>query len=241
MGVMSTPVRIDLLPMGARIEVPRGTSLQDALFPQGVEFPCGGHGRCRGCKVKVVQGNAPISAEQARLLSPAELAAGWRLACLLTAENDMTLEIAQWEAAILADDTPLSATPREGLGVAVDLGTTTLAAQLVDLATSHVLAIVTALNPQARHGADIMTRVQHALTEQGRIQLLTLIRVQIGTMIAELMQKAGQSATRLKEIVIVGNTVMHHLFCGCPIVPLSAYPFETHEGGLKTFSPSTLD
>lgn len=226
--------------MGTCVEVTRGTSLKEALFAQGVEFPCGGHGRCRGCKVKVVHGQAPISTEQADLLSPDEIAAGWRLACQLVADQDMTLEIAQWEAAILADDTPLTAMPREGLGIAVDLGTTTLAAQLVDLATSHVLAIATALNPQACHGADIMTRVQHALAEQGRLQLLTLIRKQIGSMIADLLQKAGQPADKLKEVVIVGNTVMHHLFCDCSIAPLSAYPFETQEGGLKTYTPASL-
>ena len=74
----------------------------------------------------------------------------------------MKIELAQWEAAILTDDSVFAFTPQEGLGVAVDLGTTTIVAQLLDLQTGHVLAVRTALNAQARHGADIMSRVEFA-------------------------------------------------------------------------------
>jgi ferredoxin len=50
------------------------------LFAQGVDFPCGGRGRCKGCRVKVLSGTLALTVEDERLLSQAELADGWRLA-----------------------------------------------------------------------------------------------------------------------------------------------------------------
>ena len=84
------------------------------------------------------------------------------------------------EAAILVDDREFEFAPREGLGVAVDLGTTTLVAQLLDLASARVLGVRTALNSQARYGADIMSRVGFAVAEGGQGRLEGSIRKQIG-------------------------------------------------------------
>jgi uncharacterized 2Fe-2S/4Fe-4S cluster protein (DUF4445 family) len=238
---MSEFVQIELQPLGERFELERGTPLQDVLFARGVEFPCGGRARCKGCRVRVVQGSLPITPEQEQLLSRDELAAGWRLACCSKADDNLTLELGQWEAAILADNSIFEFTPREGLGVAVDLGTTTLVAQLLDLRNAHVLAVRTALNAQARHGADIMSRVGFALAQSGRHLLTTLIRRQIGRLIEELTAGAKASEARIDSVTIVGNTVMHHLFCGIDVSPLSHYPFEPERAGLQVFRACDLE
>ena len=95
---MSKPskVRLRLQPMGAEFEVARGAALQDILFAHGVQFPCGGRARCKGCRVRVIEGDLPLSPEQEKLLSPEDCAAGWRLACCGRAEGNLTLELAQW-------------------------------------------------------------------------------------------------------------------------------------------------
>lgn len=237
---MSDLVRIDLLPLGKALDVGRGTPLQDVLFAQGVEFPCGGRGRCKGCRVKVLAGEVAVSAEDHALLAADELAAGWRLSCRARAETDLTLELAQWEAAILADNTAFAFTPQEGLGVAVDLGTTTLVAQLLDRRTGHVLAVRTALNAQGRHGADIMSRVEFAAHRGGQTTLVELIRKQIGQLIEELLSTAAGRKHELREVVIVGNTVMHHLFCDVSVEPLSRHPFESADDGLQVFAAGEL-
>jgi uncharacterized 2Fe-2S/4Fe-4S cluster protein (DUF4445 family) len=235
---MKDRVRVELRPLGKIVEAQIGTSMREVLFPLGVEFPCGGKGRCRGCKVKVLQGDLPATAEQTQMLSKEEIAAGWRLACKCVADADLTLELAQWEASILADDTLFDFQPRDGFGVAVDLGTTTLAAQLLDMRTGAVLAVNTALNSQARHGADIMSRIQHAIAHDGLNPLTGLIREQIGTMIREMLNTVN--GVELRDVAIVGNTVMHHLFCGIDPKPLSHYPFEPVQDGLQLFSPAEL-
>ncbi len=233
-------VTITLQPINAQVKVPRGARLRDLLFEQGVEFPCGGHGRCRGCKVRVLSGSASVNPAQQEHLSDTELAEGWRLACQLQAEDNLTIELRQWDATILANDSVFEFVPQEGLGVAVDIGTTTLVAQLLDLQTGHVLGVRTALNPQARHGGDVMSRVQYAVAESGQHELQTLIRHQVGKLVRQLLRAADQEPPRLRRVAIVGNTVMHHLFCGVPIEPLSHYPFEPEDDGLHTFAPADL-
>ncbi len=234
------PVRIRLMPLGASFEVERGTPLQDVLFSYGVEFPCGGRGKCRRCRVRVVEGALEATEAEKTLLSAAELAAGWRLACHARAEAPVTLDIAQWDAAILADDSEFEFTPGEGLGIAVDLGTTTLVAQLLDLRTGHVLAVRTALNPQAAHGADVMSRVQFALDAEGRGRLGSLVRARIGALARELVETANAPGGAVRDVTVVGNTVMHHLFCGIDVEPLSHVPFEPVRDGLEMFRASEL-
>ncbi len=236
---MSNLVTLKLLPAGRRLEVPLGTPLRDVLFEHGVEFPCGGRGRCKGCRIRVLEGALPIHDEERERLSQRELTEGWRLACLGSAEANMTLELAQWEAAILTDESRFEFTPGIGCGVAIDLGTTTIVAQLVNLATGDVLAVATGLNAQARHGADIMSRVEFAVSQRGQKALESDVRTQLKEMLGELM--AGQEMAReLAKVVIVGNTVMHHLFCGIDVEPLSQYPFEPLTPGLQRFSCKEL-
>ena len=126
---MAETVRITLHPLGRTFEAPAGASLQDLLFACGVEFPCGGLGRCKGCSVRLLAGNALATPEDRRVFTTAEIDAGWRLACHLRPREDIALEIAQWETAVLGDETRFAFRPREGLGIAVDLGTTTVVAQ----------------------------------------------------------------------------------------------------------------
>jgi uncharacterized 2Fe-2S/4Fe-4S cluster protein (DUF4445 family) len=218
--------------------VPRGTSLQDVLFERGVEFPCGGRGICAGCRVRVLRGEVPATELHRRVLTPTEIEGGWRLACLSQATTDLMIEVGQWETRILADHGALVFRPREGLGIAVDLGTTTVVLQLVDLASGDVLAVRSALNAQARHGADVMSRIEAALGGPGGA-LTAVVREQVGALADELVAEAHITAP-IRRIAVVGNTAMHHLFCGVDAAPLAAYPFQPTDDGTKLFPASSL-
>lgn len=233
-------IAITLQPLGCTLTVEHGTPLLDVLFAQGVEFPCGGRGRCKGCRVKVLAGELPVTADDSRLLSARELGEGWRLACQAIGERDLSLDLAQWEATILADNSRFDFTPRDGLGVAIDLGTTTLVAQLLDLRTGHVLAVRTGLNAQARHGADIMSRIDYSVHRGGQRVLEQSIREQIGGLVSELLGAASATTDELRDMVLVGNTAMHQLFCGLDITPLSAHPFEPKTNEVQLFTAKEL-
>jgi uncharacterized 2Fe-2S/4Fe-4S cluster protein (DUF4445 family) len=222
-------VSIRLVPLGKTLEVPRGTPLRNVLFEVGVEYPCGGRGECRGCRVRLISGDLPATERQTHQLKPAEVDAGWRLSCQCRADADLTLELGRWNADVLVDQSSFEFKPREGHGIAIDLGTTTVVAQLLDLGSSDVLAVRSALNSQARHGADVMSRIGYAVEPGGLETLSGLIRSQIGKMIAGLIEDATDSSGKIPEVVevaIVGNTAMAHLFAGIDAAPLSAYPFD---------------
>jgi uncharacterized 2Fe-2S/4Fe-4S cluster protein (DUF4445 family) len=189
----------------------------------------------------VIEGQLPVTVAEERMLSRDEILAGWRLSCQCRAEADLTLELAQWEASILADETQFAFVSREGLGVAVDLGTTTIVAQLLDMQSGDVLAVRTALNPQARFGADIMSRISFATEGAGHEKLGAAVRAQVGKMISELLDGANRGGEAPRDIAIVGNTVMHHLFSGLDVEPLSRYPFESPNTGSCEFEASDLD
>jgi uncharacterized 2Fe-2S/4Fe-4S cluster protein (DUF4445 family) len=216
-----------------RLEPVAGKSLPDLLFELGVEFPCGGTAACGGCKIRVLDGVIPVTPDMLAVLSPSEIDAGWRLGCMAQADAPVTLVIAQWEPAILSDETELHFEPAEGLAAVVDLGTTTLVVQLVDRATGIVLGVESALNPQTRLGSDLMSRVQYDLHNPG--ELTRIIRTQIGFMLAKLA-----SGSTLQEVLLVGNTVMHHLFGGLSVEPLSAVPFRSPTLGPLDFDPLEL-
>jgi uncharacterized 2Fe-2S/4Fe-4S cluster protein (DUF4445 family) len=232
---MNDPIRIELRTLGRSIEVERGTSLRDVLYAYGVEFPCGGQGRCKRCRVQLVEGSLPISGAESAILSDREREEGWRLACRCRVEAPVTLQVEQFRAPILVDHTPFAFQPRPGHGVAVDLGTTTLVAQLLDLETGRVLAVQTALNPQGAFGSDIMSRTQFALKEEGRKQLTVLVRDAVEELARRAVASAGLRSTPLETVVLVGNTAMHHLFCGLDVTPLAAVPFASDRIGLQEF------
>lgn len=232
-------VRVKLEPLGRSLDVPAGTPLQDVLAAFGVEFPCGGQGRCGGCRVRLRRGFLAVSRVEKNFLAPGEIAAGWRLACCATVSDNITLEVGQWETAVLADHARFAFTPREGLGIAVDLGTTTVVAQLIDLQTGQVLGVRSALNPQGRFGSDVMSRIQAAL-EGNQDVLVAAARGVVGDLVAGLVEGLEDPTREVAEVVSVGNTVMHHFFCDLDVRPLAAAPFDTPNLGERRFAAADL-
>lgn len=228
-------VRIRLEPLSVEFEVPRGGSLVAGLAAHGVEFPCGGMGECGGCQVRVLSGVLPVTEADATILTPEEIAQGWRLACQAHAEESLVLECGQWHMEVLTDATvSLPRINSRTYKIAIDLGTTTIAAQLIDAASGDVLAVETALNPQAAFGSDVMSRIRAALDGQN---LTTPVRAVLGELIARL---AGGRVPQVAEVLLVGNTVMHHLFCGLDVEPLAHVPFTSPNLGEQRFTAREL-
>ncbi len=234
----SDMIHITLVPLGRVISVEKGTILSDAIHDLGLEFPCGGRGICGNCKVRLLAGRIALNEAHEALLLRKNLGPEWRIACLSPVEEDISIEIAQLENIVLADETPFTFTPRDECGIAVDLGSTTLVSQLLDMTSGQVLSVQTGLNPQAPFGADIMSRVGYALqgADEAR-HLAELIRRAVGAQVEAL---AAQAVRPLRRVRIVGNSVMHHLFCALDVTPLAGYPFESPLGGMVHFSAPQL-
>jgi uncharacterized 2Fe-2S/4Fe-4S cluster protein (DUF4445 family) len=227
---------IRLHPLGKELVVNDQTPLIDLLHEYGVEFPCGGNGTCGKCQVKLLKGDIPVSASHRRKLDHFKLPDDCRLACQCLCTESITLQVEQYNHLILADESDFEFEPQSGVGVAVDLGTTTLVTQLVDLSNAKILAVETLLNPQVKYGADLISRIQAGLDGQ-LTEMTLLIRSAIGKMISIMLTGTNHNPNK---IVLVGNTVMQRVFSGSDLAPLSCYPFHVEDLGLKTFSPSEL-
>jgi uncharacterized 2Fe-2S/4Fe-4S cluster protein (DUF4445 family) len=111
-------------------------------------------------------------------------------------------------------------------GLAVDVGTTSLAAHLCDLRTGAVLATEAAVNPQVRYGEDVMSRVSYGMSQpQGVERMHRAVVRAINDLAAAASAAAGISAQEVHEVVLVGNPVMHHLLLGIDPVELGRAPF----------------
>lgn len=112
------------------------------------------------------------------------------------------------------------------LGVAFDVGSTTIAGHLCDLLTGQVLATHGEMNPQIRFGEDVMSRVSYAMMNEGGAGELTqTVQQAIDGAIGALVDQAGAERADVLEVVLVGNPIMHHLFLGLDPMPLGAAPF----------------
>jgi uncharacterized 2Fe-2S/4Fe-4S cluster protein (DUF4445 family) len=112
------------------------------------------------------------------------------------------------------------------LGLAVDLGTTKLAGYLVDLSTGETLASAGAMNPQIAFGEDVMARISHAISKPGGSEQLRSVIVEALQKLAYgLCEQTKRSPLDIADVVIVGNTAMHHLFLGLPVKQLGLSPY----------------
>ncbi|GAB4506217.1 MAG: ASKHA domain-containing protein [Anaerolineales bacterium] len=112
------------------------------------------------------------------------------------------------------------------LGLAVDLGTTKIAAHLVDLQTGLSLAADGVMNPQIAFGEDVMARIGYAMQgERQARELQEAVVAAIGGLAQALCGRAGRTPREIVEAVVVGNTAMHHLFVGLPVRQLGAAPY----------------
>ena len=111
-------------------------------------------------------------------------------------------------------------------GLAVDLGSTTIAAHLTDLASGAVVAASGAMNPQIRFGEDLMSRVSYSMMNPGGAEEMTAaVRESLSQLAADTATEAGIEPTDILSAVIVGNPVMHHLALGIDPVELGGAPF----------------
>jgi len=109
-----------------------------------------------------------------------------------------------------------------GYGLAVDVGTTSVAASLVDLLSGAVVAETVTLNLQLKFGADIISRIRYSITEPNGVRQLQEAAVNT---VNELISKLGVASAKIYRVVVAGNSVMQHLFFGVNPGPLGFLPF----------------
>lgn len=206
------------------IKAERGALLSEVLSDNGIAVPavCAGNGECRSCSVKLVSGNFGDEMPDSR---------GMLRSCRAKILTDAVIKI----------DFPKQGKPTEAelaadfqigsCGIAVDIGTTTVAVSL--LSKDGSTKTISALNPQSAYGADVISRIEAC--SRGKLDKLTrLIRACIRDLILKLTSES------VKELVVSGNTVMLHIFCGISPEGMGAFPFTPAFTQPKCFSGKEL-
>jgi uncharacterized 2Fe-2S/4Fe-4S cluster protein (DUF4445 family) len=128
------------------------------------------------------------------------------------------------------------------LGMAFDIGSTTIAAHLVDLASGEALASAGRMNPQIRFGEDLMSRVSYVMMHPGaEQQMCEAVRTAVSDLIAEVCAEAEQTPDNILDCTFVGNPIMHHLLLGLSPVELGGAPFALATDSAVTVSAQRLD
>ncbi len=234
--------KVTLLPGGDIIRAPHGSTLSDLLTDRNVAMPCGARGFCGNCRVRLTSGSIALTPAHEALRTRKQLGHDWYLACMTTVECDLTVQLPPDAMLITSDraDTHNAARDGEkGLGIAVDLGSTTIVAQLVDMMTGRVIESSDGVNPQTGYGADIISRITFAMKSAAGAETLRRITLDcIGSHIERLLKP--DQVREVRTVTVAGNTAMHHFFAGLDTTPLSRAPFCSPTGGAYAFVPSQL-
>jgi len=127
-------------------------------------------------------------------------------------------------------------------GLAIDLGSTTIAAHLCDLRTGEVLASGGIMNPQIRFGEDLMSRVSYAMMNPGGdAEMTQAVRESMDALARSVAAEAGIDPAAIFEVVVVCNPVMHHLFLGIDPVELGQAPFALATGSSLSMAAREVD
>ena len=198
-----------------------------------VDMPCGGHGKCGKCKIRVWGAVSPVTETEHRMLTVEEIQNGVRLACCTEItgrckiqtlwETNPTDQIVTQGQRPLCVLNPIFA----NYGIAIDIGTTTLAAQLYN-AAGDLLSEDCCLNPQVRYGADVLSRIEASVKNNSNDVTECIIEA-VDSCILSLCNKAGIKAEMIDGVVITANTAMLYLLTGTDATPLTRAPFHASE------------
>ncbi|MGQ9620933.1 MAG: ASKHA domain-containing protein [Bacteroidales bacterium] len=199
-----------------------GLSLLDILRKGGCEIyaPCGGKGKCGKCRVKIKN-------------------EGDMLACRYYPARDIEVILPEKEEAQILvhqtkflEDVSFKTSKSDYLtsdpfGVAIDIGTTTVAIYFLNLLNGQIESISSFLNPQRLYGADIISRINHCQEHRnGLTELQKLIINAINDKLADFMKHKQIDASNIEKIFVAGNTTMLHIFLGTDPVPIALAPFK---------------
>lgn len=222
------------------IPVEAGQSISEILQQHVPSFalPCAGNHTCGKCRVQASGALSPLSDAEKKFLTDTDIQAGIRLACDCTILGNaaVTVQTEQKARIIAWYQTPPFEKTETGYGFAVDIGTTTVAVQLIQRETGHILAERLAENAQRSYGADVISRIEACKTA-GLDTLSDRIAQQIEQLAQECLQEAGICA--VSESIVTGNATMLHIYEGLDPASLAVSPFDV-QSYFGCFSRRTL-
>lgn len=214
-------------------------NLFELLIRNGIPLAnsCGGNHTCGKCIV-YVESDLPIPIRKSeKELLQKQSAHNGRLACFIEVEQDLRVSLPLELPAQICVDSPQvirQPDPRinntessSACGIAVDIGTTTVALYLLDFKSGNIIDYISFLNPQRKYGADVIARIDYTLrVKKGLEHLNKEIIAAINSAIGELCKRNALQPDDIHEMTVVGNTTMLYLFIGLPCTNLARAPYK---------------
>ncbi len=206
-----------------------GEAIAETEFP--LEQPCAGRGTCGKCKILAESGLAPPDEIEYENLTPGELAVHNRLACRARIQDDVKVTLAPivvYSNKIFRASNRYKREKQVPLGLAVDLGSTTVAAFLTMLDNGEVVAGGGSLNQQTAYGADVVSRLAAATDNPATAERLQKLALASINQAIDSLNLSPRILQRIERVTIVGNVAMHHLLARLPVASLAVMPFQPH-------------
>lgn len=199
-----------------------------------IDAACNGLGVCGKCKIKLE--STDVSTSERKLLGEENIKSGYRLACMHSIdEADKEFILKSFESEKKPDSIVLteSFTPKiihtniqEKYGIAIDIGTTTVAMELIDLKNAKIISKVADVNSQVKFGFDVMSRIAFTLENpEGLSTLQKSIVDTLNTLINKLLDESKIKSEDIAELVVSANTTMCHILLGESVESLGKFPF----------------
>lgn len=234
--------------MNKKIQINAGSNLFHAAMENGIDFGgvCSGNRTCGKCKAMITKGNnRKYSKEERKLLTEEERNSGIRLTCCFTITEDTCVIISgkkEKQSQVSRKEDKIedsfgnlltNSLAKEHYGIALDIGTTSVAARLWNLDRKEFIDEISTKNPQSLYGADVITRITYANSSGDNVRRLAyLIRECCNTLLLRLSAEHNINTNQIEAAVITANTTMSHLFLGKSVEKLAKVPFQgiSYEG-----------
>jgi len=227
--------------------VKTGSTVMESLVKEGLllRTDCGSHGRCGKCLVRVAGpghgGLSEMDEAEGRCIGPAERVRGYRLACRARVLGPVSLEIPDESrlarqvvqkglptllSRLNSHDPAASRSAEDTWGMAVDIGTTTIAAYLCDLSRGMIRASTSVRNPQCIFGDDVISRINAVRIDPEVLpRLQAMVAGALDWAVLSLSMQANIEPEKITRVVCVGNSIMLHLFLGIDPSSIGVYPY----------------
>ncbi len=222
--------KITIEPEGEQIFIHEGATLLEAAGQANIILNtfCGGLGTCKKCYVYISPENRKVLACQYRIQSDLTITIPSESRYVTQKILEQGINVQKEISPTIYEKYINVASIENIFGVAIDVGTTTVVAKLINLADGTCNETTAALNPQTRFGDDVISRISYANSEEKLKKLQKLIIDCINDLIKILCEKASINPEHIFEMCIVGNTTMNHIFLGFPVTQLGIAPYQAY-------------
>lgn len=229
-------VNVTFLPQNIQIEAKKEENILDIAIRAGISIDgtCNHTGRCGKCKVKITIGKtSDIEAEEKNVLTEEEIKKGYRLACKVHPYSDVRVFVTESEkkdrrkTELIYMPQDFKVDPYQNqMGIAFDIGTTSVVALLWDRRQGKLIDVAASINPQRNYGADVISRITYCSNNLAHLKKMQALVIECcNQLIEELCSKNHIDVETIHDYTMVGNTTMSHLFLGANIEGLTKAPF----------------